>query len=73
MAVVKELIVKFSSESILDIPKEGAEKAFEKIGFASCFTAEFQDEAELMRNELKNTVEYNQIDDNAEEFSGNAN
>lgn len=63
MGVVKELIVKFSAESIVDVPKEGAIKAFEKVGFAACFTREFQEKAELLRAELKNTVEFDIIND----------
>lgn len=52
MTIVKELIVKFSAESIQDIPKDGAEKAFEKIGLDKCFTVEFQEIAELKRDQL---------------------
>jgi hypothetical protein len=63
MGVVKELIVAFSAESIQDISREGAIKAFEKIGLDKCFTVEFQNEAELKRDALSRTLEFNQIDD----------
>lgn len=63
MSAVKELIVQFSVASIQDISREGAVKAFVKIGLAKTFTPEFQAIAELRRDILTRTSEIQVIDE----------
>ena len=61
MNVVKPLIVKFSVDSLKEVPVEGARKAFDSIGFSECFNSDFQDRAELKREELR-SADFRMID-----------